>query len=265
MSEDTIIFPQNAESNPGFKRVDSIISPKELKKRFLFGIPLKAADGSELDHDDLAYYITSAISIIEHQLNVTITPTIYKEEPHDYRAEDYDAWFWLKLRHRPMFPDPELVTVNMQYINGQTLISLPKKWYRIYANAAQVQMTPTSGTMGQFYISQSGAILPGVWGSKKDYPQLIKVTYTAGFEEGKVPIVFNHLIGYRAAIDVLEIMRDAILGIPGVGSYSIGLDGLNQSLSKDGFEARIASYKDKVLELSSIVKSYYSSFTFATT
>lgn len=265
MTESTIIYPQNADSNPGFKRLESLLTPAALRRRFLWGIPLKAPNGEEMGDDQLAYHIEAATSIVEHLLNVTVTPTQYKQESHDYRAEDYDAWFWLQLRHRPLFPDPETITVEIQYVNQASLIVLPNQWYRTYSEPAQIQMTPTAGTMGQFFMSQSGAILPGIWGSKKDYPSLIKVTYTAGFEQDKIPIAINHLIGYRAAVDILEVMRDLVAGMPGIGSYGLGLDGLSQSISKEGFAARIASYLDKIAELTHIIRSYYNGFTFSVT
>jgi hypothetical protein len=260
MSETTNIYPVTATSNPGFNRFETCMTPATLRRNFLWGIPLKAPNGEEMGDDQLAYHIESNISVVEHILNVTITPTQYVET-HDYRAEDYDAWFWLQMRHRPMHPDPTTVSVQIQYITDQTLIALPNQWYRIYSEPAQIQMTPTAGTMGQFFISQSGAILPGIWGSKKDYPQLIKVTYIAGFEQDKIPKAINQLIGYKTALDILEIMRDLIGGMPGIGSYGLGLDGLSQSISKEGFAQRIASYTQKVEELTHIIKMYYTGIT----
>lgn len=261
--DNTIIYPQRATSNPGFARVETIITPQEIKEQFLWGIKLTAPDGSEMPDAVLARHHRGAISRLEHKLNVTITPTVYVEDL-DYRAEDYDAWMFLQLRHKPISPNPEDIKVEVQYIKDQVLIELPKAWYRIYSEPGHIQMTPTTGTFGQFFVSQTGVILPGVWGSKKDYPSLYKVTYLAGFEQNKIPAIINQWIGYATAAEALRQLADVVLGAPGLGGYSIGLDGLSQSLSKDGFRDRIEAYEEKVTELSNELIQYYNSFTFAT-
>ena len=125
-------------------------------------------------------------------------------------------------------------------------------------------MTPTSGTMGSFIISQLGMMPPGLWGCKKDYPQLIKVTYLAGFEQDKIPCIFNQLIGYMASVDILAVLSDLVLGSPGLNSYAIGLDGLSQSVSKEGYAQRIQLYNDKIAELNNELMQYYQTFSFST-
>lgn len=261
-AETSNIFPPLATSNPGFTRTESILTAVDVKNEFLWGIPLKDTQGNEMPIAVIERHLRGAISTIEHNFNVCITPTTYVES-RDYRAEDYDHWFFFNVSHRPISPNPDDVKIEIQYIKDNTLVELPKAWYRIYSESGQIQMTPTSGTMGNFFFGQAGMILPGLWGCKKDYPQLIKVTYVAGFEQDKVPAAMNQLIGYMAAINVLEIMSDLIFGIPGLNSYGIGLDGLSQSITKEGFQQRIENYKEHIQQLEDQLKKYYSPFTFS--
>lgn len=240
-----------------------MITPAELKSDFLFGIPLIDGGVNTMPDSALERHIKSAISRLEHKFNVTITPTQYVEY-RDYRAEDYDHWFFINVQHKPISPSADDLKIEIQYIKDATLVEMPKAWYRIYPEAGQIQMTPTSGSMGQFIISQAGMIPPGLWGIKKDYPQLIKVTYVAGWEEDKIPYVIVQLIGYMASVDILMMLSDLTLGVPGLNSYGIGLDGLSQSVTKEGFQRRIDNYNAKIQELMHELMSYYQSFTFTT-
>lgn len=260
--EHTDIYPSNADSSPGFTRVEPLITPAEIKEQFLWGIPLVDPCGNEIPMSLIERHWKGALSTIEHDLNVTVTPTQYVEYK-DYRAEDYDNWFFIKLGHKPISHDVNKIKVEIQYIKDATLVELPKAWYRIYSESGQIQMTPTAGTMGQFLVSQAGIILPGLWGSKKDYPQLMKVTYVAGFEQDRIPPMVNQVIGYQTAIDVLRILSDMVLGVPGINSYGIGMDGMSQSVSREGFQRRIDDYKEAVSVLMDKLMKYYNSFTFA--
>ena len=255
-TEHTTVFPPGADSDPAYARIEPIITPQEIKDDFLFGIPLRTPSGEEMPITVIERHWRGSISSIEHDLDITLTPTEYVDKL-DYRAEDYDSWFFLKLNHRPISPDPNDLKIQIQYINESTLVTMPQAWYRIYPQAGQIQMTPTSGTMGQFFISNAGVILPGLWGIKKDYPQLIKITYKGGFEQGGVPPLVNQLIGYKTAVDILNIMSDLVMGIPGLNSYGIGLDGMSQSVTKEGYFRRIAEYGAKIMSIEQKLNRYY--------
>lgn len=210
----------------------------------------------------IEHHLLASVSDIEHEFNVCLTPTVYVDYK-DYRAEDYDRWFFINTDHKPISPNADDVSIELQYIKDLTTIALPKAWYRIYPESGQIQLTPTSGTMGSFVLSQAGVMVPGLLNSRKDYPQLIKVTYKAGFEQDKIPYVFNQLIGMMTAVQVLSIMADLIMGQPGINSYGIGLDGMSQSVTKEGFAQRINTYNDKIASLKHELMQFYESFTFA--
>lgn len=228
MSENTIVFPQHATSSPGFDRFGTLVNADELKRLYLWGVKLTNQQGVEIPEEVINHHILEAVSFIEHTLNVTITPTEYSEK-QDFRNNEYNSWCLLNLQHSPII---EVEHVACQFINDQSLIIFPKEWIRTYNLSGQVQLTPTSGTLGAFAISMSGfMILPGGFLARSDFPQLFDIKYTAGFEQDKIPLIINGLVAKWASLNILAILGNLVLA-PGIQGYAIGLDGASQSVNK---------------------------------
>ncbi len=257
-----IIFPPNSTSNPGFLRYETLLTVDELKRRYLYGVSFIDRSGNEIDPVVFEDSITEAISEIEHELNLTITPTKYTEYK-DYDINDYRNFSFLQLDHRPTI---SVDTVSLQLIKGENLVSFPPEWIRLYNAGSQVQITPTSGSVSGFIIGNSG-YLPVIYGVTRNFPQMIEVVYNAGFEQDKIPKIINTLIGLYASIPLLIMAGDLVLGA-GIASETISLDGLSQSVSGtnngkyNAYGARITSYQDRIKKLADVVEKYYKGITF---
>ena len=249
VDQSNIIYPPDSVSNPSFPRHDSILTVADLKTRYLHGVVLTDAVGEPLS--DVAYqtYIAGAISDFEHEYGVPICPTQFVKEPHDYNLQDYQNYSFISLRWKPII-SVELVAV--QFIKNENLLEFPEEWIRIYREPGQLHVTPTSAGISNFNMSGSG-FLPQIFGVRQRYPQLLVVTYTAGFEANKIPWIVNQYIGMKAAIQALAIAGDLVLGA-GITSQSLSIDGLSQNIgsskSADGaaYSARIKLYDKQLTE-----------------
>lgn len=256
------VFPPNSTSNPGYRRFTTFPTLADIKKDFLHGVDLKDDKGNEFPDSVIESYVFAAISEVEHQLNITVTPTQYTDKK-DYIDTDYQNFGFIKLDHRPIIYDKTSypITISVNLIKDSTVINFPDEWIRVYSASGQIHITPTTGTLGTFNISQSG-FLPQIFSVKRDYPQLFTITYTAGFENSKVPYMIYRLIGLLTAIKLLAVAGELVLGA-GIANQSISLDGLSQSIGSTAsamygaYAARIEVYNKEISTLYKIADNFY--------
>jgi hypothetical protein len=257
------IFPLRAkeEKQPKIDRYCELPTPALLKKTKLFGIPLcSSLTGEELGDDAIQFYINSAMSEIEHMLDLNITPVQYREK-HDYRSFNF-AWnyAYLKVDH------PNILEVNkfeLSFSNSEDnpgFVDFPLEHVHVMPQEGVIQLVPAFGT------SLSGFLLSAFSGTQyhalraigvTDFPGGIRVEYTAGFEEDKVPYVICQLIEIKAALSVLGILGPILFP---TNSQSIGIDGVSQSVSGPGpqfFNQRIQQLQQEEEKITNSVKSYY--------
>ncbi len=257
-----IVFPPYSTSNCGFSRYETLLTVDEMRKRFLHGVNFLDDDGNDFEPSVFQFALSAAISEFEHKLNMAITPTEFVDYI-DYDFNDYNNFGYLNLKHKPVL---SVASVQLQLIQGKTLIDFPPEWIRLYSESGQIQITPTSGTVSGFMIGNSG-FLPTVYGVTRNFPQMIKVTYTAGFEQDKIPNVINNIIGLNASIPLLITAGELIIGA-GIASESIGLDGLSKSVTStasamyNGYSARILEYRNILKVQEPLVMKYYNGINF---
>jgi hypothetical protein len=226
------IFPLRSveELQPGVSRFNPIPTATDIRQHKLFGIPLKSSlTNEEIQDSTIDYYIKSAISEIEHMLDMSITPVRYTEK-HDYRRFNF-VWnyAYLKLDH------PNILNVEkfeLSFSNNDDtsgFVQFPLEHVHVMPQEGVVQLVPAFGT------SLSGFLLSAFSGTQfhalratglNDFPGGVRVTYTCGFDFDKVPAVICELIETIAAIKVLSILGPILFPQT---SISIGIDGTSQS------------------------------------
>lgn len=257
MSQSSIIYPENATSSPGFDRFDAIPTVKTLKDRYLFGVDLRDTNGNTLKRSVIAFHIKEAISQIEHELEITISPTQYTET-QDYRAEEYEAWCLLQLKRKPVIT---VDTLQYRLEKDNSFMTIPDSWIRLENHPGQIQIAPTSGGLSSINFGQN-SFLPRLVVFNPDWPAFFRITYTAGFEANKVPAVISGLIGMIAAIKVLIVAGELILGA-GINSESLSIDGLAQSLGSaisgtdSAYGPRLKMYGESIKHSMIVLKKYY--------
>ena len=258
-------------SNRNIKTVEPIMTVSQLKKRYLFGVtPIVDNEGNELPDSSLQNYIDAAVSLLEHELDISIVPRKEIEEK-DYFRSDYWDWGYVQLNNYPVIEIEKVEQVYFRDEDGEpdTIQEFPKSWYRLDRHSGIFRLIPNTRFPSKLQVSKSGFYFPEILHSEH-VPHLWRFTYTHGFKDGKVPMVMNQAIGYMAAIMALNIAGDLVLGA-GIASQSISLDGLSQSINttssaeNHAYSAKLKEYqnillgktKDDPHALIKVLKDYY--------
>lgn len=210
-------------------RVEPLITVKQLRERYVFGIDTTDGQGRELPDDAWQSYLDTAISMLEHDLDISIIPREHVgdcAEKKDYNANDYWQWSYFQLNNLPVI---EVKNIKAVYPNSN-ILSYPKEWYKLQKHDGILRIIPNSGSIANFQVDAGGQYFPEIFRYNGMVPLVWEIEYVSGFENGKVPALINTAIGLIAAMIALNNLADLILGT-GIQSQSIGLDGLSQSVS----------------------------------
>lgn len=244
-----------------FERYGAIPTPTQLKSRALFGVPLKSAlTGEEITDDAIKHYIDAAISELEHELDLYITPVTF-EEKHDYRRHEFTwNYNYLKLNHPNVI---SIERVQLSFSNNdeeQGFVNFPLEHVHVMPQEGVMQLVPAFGT------SLSGFLLSAFSGTQfhalraiglNEFPGAVRVKYTAGFEEDKIPSAMIELIENMAAYKLLTFLGPLIFPHTSVG---VSMDGVSQSVGTPGpnfLTNRIKDLGDIIEKQKVGIKGYY--------
>lgn len=221
------------------------LTPEMLKTDYLTGINIQV-DGQPMPEDWYQRQIKRAITAVEKESQIAITPHTVKHEPHDYNANDYQNFAFLQLFNRPIL---RVDAMRAVYPTGTLLMDFPKEWIRPDYNAGQIQLVPTMGSLSTILLGRGGAWLPLLFQTINYLPQFFQVDYVAGFPAGQLPQDIAEAVMKKASIDILAIAGDLIYG-PGISSISTSIDGMSESktIVNNGqlgavFTSRISQYR----------------------
>lgn len=204
--------------------VNGDFSTDEIVQNLLFGIDLSDQSGNPFPQTLMVSYLNSAISWAESLLDICLTPQTVTAEPHDYERSDYTNWGYIQLWKRPV---REVKALRLMY-GTRPSFDVPLDWLKVDKISGKIQMFPSSGSATNFIISSTGVIF-GMF-NKWDYaPQMWEVDYEAGMTKSEIPAMLKELVYKKAAIGILQVWGDLILGA-GIANSSISIDGLSQSI-----------------------------------
>jgi hypothetical protein len=246
-------FPPRGEVEPGFVRLEPLMTAEILKSDYLFGIPLESTlTGETMSDETLNRFVVRAVSQIEHEAKIQISPVKFTDK-FDYNIWDYTRFNWIQLDHWPVL---QIESFKAKYPHQSDFIQYPEEWISVYNEFGVFQLTPTNGSISQFLITHDASLLPLVLGGRARWPQLWQVVYVAGFKNDEIPAIINELVGMYAAISVLEQFDINLF----LGGYSLGLDGASQSVSLPGpgwLQTRISSLKERAAKHLDTIKRFY--------
>lgn len=239
------------------KRLESLITVDKLKAKWLFGVNIIDNAGNSMPDSTLQEYINTAVSMLEHDLDIPISPRKIREEK-DYFANDYWEWGYFQLNNYPVI---SVESIRVEYLaekNPDTgeivpvnVLDIPPEWYRLRQHDGLIRLIPNNRFPANLQIDAGGSFFPELFRRHSMVPQLWGIEYTAGFEGGKIPVLINTAIGLIAGIMALNIAGDLILGA-GIAGSSLSLDGLSQSIQTTS-SAENHGYSAKVKEYQSIL------------
>lgn len=224
------------------------MSPFELRDLYLFGIDLRARDGSRLSDDTISDYIRFAQDEISRYLEIKFEKTIINEDFNLIRT-DFDSWGILMTTYpvRKAFKLDGYFNEVLQITYNNTWLSSRHSSEGEYHRKINI-VPPTKGYAPILHH----AITPYIGMHRMDhFPNYWKLAYSTGFDS--IPMELIQLIGKLATINVLNTIGDLVLGA-GIASQSIGIDGLSQSISStkggnnSAYGARIQTYGMEIKE-----------------
>lgn len=240
-------YPLNAADGQEWKRVEPLVTPQQLKDRFLFGIPLISSTRNpntglydEMSNELLKDFIDRAVAESELETGISIFP-VQHDEKHPFDMNFWRSYGYLRVYNSPIVSvekfaftpssGTEILEMSLDWIE-------PANFVRGQISLVPIMPAATTTMIMSPAASGSGSAFLSVMAGLTWIPAIIQVKYTTGFPGGVLPRMVNELIGINAAIDILGIMASNNKA----GSYSMGIDGYSQSVSTPGpqvYDSRI--------------------------
>jgi len=265
-SDDGLVL-SNRQSN----KSEPLIDVETLKTNYLYGLTFNDPNGNTLPDSAFQQYIDNAVSMLEHYLDISISPVDGFEEDKDYRLNDYADWGYMYLNNYPVRDIKKIEMIYFRDDDGlpQTIQEIPKSWIRLQKHDGIVRLIPNARFPANLQVGQTGNYFPEVLRSGM-VPHLWRVTYDYGFDSGKLPVLVNQAIATIAAMQALIIGGNLVLGA-GIAGSSISLDSLSQSIQttqsaeNSAYSATLKDYgskifgatKDDPFAILRILKNYY--------
>lgn len=244
-----------------FERYMPLPTPQTMKDGALFGIPLTSALTNQTVSDStIKKYIDSAVSQLEHELDLYITPVTF-EEKHDYNRHEFTwNYNYLKLNHPNVICVEE---VQLSFSNDTTnlgFVQFPLEHVHLMPQEGVIQLVPAFGT------SLSGFLLSAFSGTQfhalraiglNSFPGAVRVKYQAGFEDGKIPASIVELIENMAAFKLLSFVGPLLFPHTSVG---VSMDGVSQSVGTPGpqfLAGRLKDLESIIQQQKDAIKGYY--------
>lgn len=256
------VFPEGTVESP-WQYLEPLITPEQLRARWLFGVPLVSATVDPLTNtrqvitDDLLLdLIQGAVGETETRCHLRITPQQVKTQLA-YDRPDFVQFGFFKLPHHPVASIEEL---NIRSSDDVNFFTFPLEWISMgQAHKGQINILPLSpATTGAAFASLAGSpgFLITVAMALSWIPSYFQCTYTVGFPNLLVPRIINDIVGITCAINVLGLLTTTYLK----NSFSLSIDSLSQSQSSPGpeiFRGQIAALEDKRAKLQKSLKAIF--------
>jgi hypothetical protein len=231
------------------KDTSLIMSVSDFKKLFLFGLNIQRY-GQPMPDEVYEQMLRTAQEKMEEFLQVKLVQQLYTEDKAFWNT-DWQNWGYIPTQF------PVKCPIDLSgYFGAIKQTTYPKEWLSAKSTSdgqyllREVTIVPNVASAYSQNIVFQG-VLPNInYYGNRQIPNYWRLTYVTGFDRNKIPQSIVTAIGKLAALDILAIASDALLPYPGVGSTSISLDGLSQSISSFAsgtngiFGARVKQYGD---------------------
>lgn len=246
-----------------------VISPTELRGKYLFGIPMCSNDGTKMSTEAIMNHIRTAQTAVENLFSIKLDKTVI-EETRDYVRQEFMSWGFIRTMYPIAYID------NLEgWINDVCQITYPREWLSIkrqeyVAIYRNIYLIPNTGSKDGAHMTQNSLIYNGLsphlgWFGQTYIPNYWRARYVTGWDT--IPADLLDLVAKYAALNVLAVIGDVLYGI-GITSINITLDGVSQStpLSRSGqgglFAGRMKQYVDDIDRMMPSMRSKYRGISF---
>ena len=250
------------QQDPSTNRYMGLPTPSDMRRRSLFGIPLKSQfTGNEVDDSTLQDYIDQSISELEHELDLYITPVKFSERQDYSREMQFWSFGYLKLNHTPILT---VEKYELTFNNGQPgappLVSIPLEFIYVQPQEGTIQLVPAQGvSVGGFIASLYSGLGFHAFNSQciTSWPGAVVVEYTAGFPVDQVPALLGSLVENLAAYKLLSTLGPVLFPYSSIG---ISIDGVSQSTGNAGpafLQGRLGELEKVIQNQKEAARGYY--------
>lgn len=234
-----------------------------VRRTYLFGIPLKAADGSEMTNSALRGYLDSAVAEIERELQLKLSQQTI-EESVDFYYEDWRNWNFVKTTYpvnKPFLLEGWAGSVRQ--------ISYPQNWLSsrkssegsFFRQISLIPAGPSDGLNTNNNIVYSGIIPYSGFQGYGTIPNYWRVRYCTGFTKNSIPQDILDATSLLCAIKVMFAVGNVLIGA-GVTSKSLSIDGLSQSVGYNAgqggvFGSQVVTYQRDYAEKMKNLRRFY--------
>ncbi len=257
--------PENA-TDAGWQRNEPLLTPQQLRDRFLFGLPLVSFEPDPvtgmvqvMGDDLLEELIEEALILVEQELDLHLMPTqVLERAPWDKNLYMSMGAMWARQR-----PIASIEEITIQSQDGQILYRIPQEWIETgLLEKGQIGIIPLtvvslSGTPTASPTSSGAAAYLNLMAQQSWVPAYWMIKYTTGYINGLLPKQVNQVIGCQAAIEALTQIAATNARN---SSASLSIDGLSQSKGNAGpsiYDPRITELKEKKEMLVGKLKARY--------
>lgn len=241
-------------NNINGKKTEPLVTVEQMRQTWLFGVKIRDKEtGEDMPEDSYQNALDTAISLLEHYLDISISPVRNYKEFKDYNRNEYYDWGYMQLNNFPVECVNSIKLVYFRDDNGEIdetqTIKIPNNWIRVDAMDGIIRLVPNGKFPANLQIG-NGGFYPELFSVAK-VPHAWEVDYNYGFCSGQVPVLMNQAISMIASIIMLITAGHLILGA-GIAGTSISLDGLSQSIQttqsaeNSGFSSTIKDISEKL-------------------
>ena len=244
-----------------YERMESkALSPDTFKRDYLFGIDLCNAGGEKISDKAIQSRIDAAVSRLEIDLEVDITPKC-RTETVDFSRDTYRNWGYLEVNR----PVGKVVSLEGQ-LGSINQVFIPIDWVSIPVNSDEtmrsriIRVMPVGSSAQYSGLFGSGLMIQLSLMSWHTVPNFWRISYQSGFSQ--IPFEIMDVVSKMAAIDVMNMVQDLSLGA-GVQSTGISFDGFssNKSLTASAMfgtlSSKIEGYKKDLDYQLKLLRSHY--------
>ena len=248
------------------KNTGLVFSVADIWSMYLYGIAIEGGQGSSFSNEAIRRYIEMAQKQVENWFNLRFCKQLVDQTITYYRSDYWQQFPILQTNYPVRIP---LSMIGM--LNKMEQIIYPQGWLFCEYDTAmnqgkrRISVVPTgsSTTQGNAQIILTG-ITSQVGMQRFDYiPDYWRVQYITGWDIDEMPMDLLNIVGMLATFGPLNIAGDLVLGIAGVSSQSLSIDGLSQSIgttasaTSAAYSARLTQYQKEIKETVSQIKLVY--------
>lgn len=253
------------------KNTGSILSVSEMWSNYLYGVLIQGGQGSVFSDETIRFYIAAAQKEVENYFSLLFRKQLIVKENTSYYRTDYWQHFPILFTLYPVRTPLALTGMLAkmeQIIYPQAWLFCHEDSQKIGKRRISVVPTGSSTTQGNAEVILTGITSQIGFQRFGNIPDYWDMQYITGFDLDALPYDLINIVGKLAAIGMLNIAGDLILGIPGVAGQSLSIDGLSQSISTTasatnaGYGARIKQYTTEIKDTVAKIKLVYDEIRF---